>query len=323
MAPQRRTARRPSSRRPLVSASRSVSAGPNSFAPTSSSMGLPIADSTIPLPAISSSVWLARMIRNSASRTMSARPSASNTVSSGPKPRPSWTSTTGITGLSIARIIRPRDARNRPLVQVHQRDVVATLGNWGGLHYSPSPPGFSRSGVPAEPHRKGDYMTKKYSILLLVAAAGLLLALRPGGAAGPTGWTVVAWNNLGMHCMDADFGVFAILPPYNTIQAQVVDASGKRVTDPARAVLTYEAVADPTGSDQPDLDREDELLGQRPEPLQGLPGRRHGPPREEDAGVGELRRSRWAGIRRSSGGSPRGSRSRRTTTRAGRTSTRS
>ena len=23
-----------------------------------------------------------------------------------------------------------------------------------------------------------------------------------------------------MHCMDADFSVFAILPPYNTIQAQ-------------------------------------------------------------------------------------------------------
>jgi hypothetical protein len=91
-------------------------------------------------------------------------------------------------------------------------------------------------------------MTKKYSILLLGAAAGLLLALRPGGAAGPTGWTVVAWNNLGMHCMDADFGVFAILPPYNTIQAQVVDSSGKRVMDPARAVLTYEAVADPSGS---------------------------------------------------------------------------
>ncbi len=91
-------------------------------------------------------------------------------------------------------------------------------------------------------------MVKKYSILLLVGMAGLLLALRPGGAAGPTGWTVVSWNNLGMHCMDADFGVFAILPPYNTIQAQVVDASGRRVTNPALASLTYEAVADPTGS---------------------------------------------------------------------------
>jgi hypothetical protein len=92
-------------------------------------------------------------------------------------------------------------------------------------------------------------MVKKYSLLLLAASAGLLLlAFPPGGAAGPTGWTVVAWNNLGMHCMDADFGVFAILPPYNTIQAQVVNAAGALVTDPAQAVLTYEAVADATGS---------------------------------------------------------------------------
>jgi hypothetical protein len=91
-------------------------------------------------------------------------------------------------------------------------------------------------------------MVKKYSILLLALLAGLVLSWRSGGAAGPTGWTVVAWNNLGMHCMDADFGVFAILPPYNTIQAQVVDASGHRVADPAQANLTYEAVADATGS---------------------------------------------------------------------------
>lgn len=76
----------------------------------------------------------------------------------------------------------------------------------------------------------------------------LLLALLPGFAVSPTGWTVVAWNNLGMHCMDADFGVFAILPPYNTIQAHVVDASGKLVKSPSSVSLTYEAVADPTGS---------------------------------------------------------------------------
>ena len=24
---------------------------------------------------------------------------------------------------------------------------------------------------------------------------------------------ILGWNNLGMHCMDADFSVFAILPP--------------------------------------------------------------------------------------------------------------
>ncbi len=91
-------------------------------------------------------------------------------------------------------------------------------------------------------------MGKKYSALFVVLLAGLLLAWLPGNAVLPSGWTVIAWNNLGMHCMDADFGVFAILPPYNTIQAQVIDATGHRVTNPATVSLTYEAVADPTGS---------------------------------------------------------------------------
>lgn len=60
--------------------------------------------------------------------------------------------------------------------------------------------------------------------------------------------TVVGWNNLGMHCMDADYGVFAILPPYNTIHAQLIDAQGRLVTEPGIITMTYEAVVDPTGS---------------------------------------------------------------------------
>jgi cell division septation protein DedD len=76
----------------------------------------------------------------------------------------------------------------------------------------------------------------------------LLLALLPGAAVSPSGWTVVAWNNLGMHCMDADFSVFAILPPYNTIQAHVIDPSGKLVKSGSAVAVTYEAVADPSGS---------------------------------------------------------------------------
>jgi hypothetical protein len=28
---------------------------------------------------------------------------------------------------------------------------------------------------------------------------------------------ILSWNNLGMHCMDSDYSVFSILPPYNTI----------------------------------------------------------------------------------------------------------
>jgi hypothetical protein len=84
------------------------------------------------------------------------------------------------------------------------------------------------------------------TIVLLVFAAAAVLG--PLGAAPGTGWTIVGWNNLGMHCMDADFGVFATLPPYNTIQAQVMDPTGALVRSAAGVTVTYEGIADPTGS---------------------------------------------------------------------------
>lgn len=62
------------------------------------------------------------------------------------------------------------------------------------------------------------------------------------------GWKVIAWNDLGMHCTDGtDYSVYGILPPYNTIHAQVIDPNGRLVRDGSVAV-TYEAVADANGS---------------------------------------------------------------------------
>jgi len=60
--------------------------------------------------------------------------------------------------------------------------------------------------------------------------------------------TLIAWNDLGMHCVDGkDYSVFSILPPYNNLHAQLVNAAtGKTVT--SGVTLTYEAVADPAGS---------------------------------------------------------------------------
>ncbi len=58
---------------------------------------------------------------------------------------------------------------------------------------------------------------------------------------------ILGWNNLGMHCMDSDYSVFSILPPYNTIEAQLIVA-GKLVTNGAGYSVTYQAVADPDGS---------------------------------------------------------------------------
>lgn len=58
---------------------------------------------------------------------------------------------------------------------------------------------------------------------------------------------ILSWNNLGMHCMDSDYSVFSILPPYNTIEAQLI-VGGLLVTNGNGYTLTYQAVADPTGS---------------------------------------------------------------------------
>ena len=58
---------------------------------------------------------------------------------------------------------------------------------------------------------------------------------------------ILGWNNLGMHCMDSDYSVFSILPPYNTIEAQLI-VGGKLMTNGSGYTVTYQAMADPTGS---------------------------------------------------------------------------
>ncbi len=69
----------------------------------------------------------------------------------------------------------------------------------------------------------------------------------PPPTSGSGNYTLLAWNDLGMHCMDGlDFSVFTILPPYNTLHAQLKDKAGKLITSGVN--LTYEAVADSTGS---------------------------------------------------------------------------
>lgn len=73
-----------------------------------------------------------------------------------------------------------------------------------------------------------------------------------GATVGGTNWVLVGWNNLGMHCMDDDYSVFSILPPYNTIHAQLLwsrSGTTRLVTNGVGAFgVTYEAVADLDGS---------------------------------------------------------------------------
>ena len=107
------------------------------------------------------------------------------------------------------------------------------------------------------------------------ALLALALALAP--AANAANWTVIGWNDLGMHCMDADYSVFAILPPFNTIHAQVIGPDGKLV---AGAVgVGYRATNDATGSiTTSSIGRTGfwatcpQIFGAAPAPDQGLAG---------------------------------------------------
>lgn len=66
-----------------------------------------------------------------------------------------------------------------------------------------------------------------------------------GGTGTSKSYMLTAWNDLGMHCMDGnDFSVWSILPPYNTLHAQLKDKNGGLVT--TGVTLTYEAT---TGTD--------------------------------------------------------------------------
>ena len=72
----------------------------------------------------------------------------------------------------------------------------------------------------------------------------------PVPEAGPPA-TVLAANDLGMHCMDREFSVFSILPPFNVVNAQVVkrDSNGRPyLADDGEVDLFYDDVADAGGS---------------------------------------------------------------------------
>ena len=45
---------------------------------------------------------------------------------------------------------------------------------------------------------------------------------KSGAPAENDEYVVIGWNDLGMHCYDLDYSVMAVLPPYNTLWAQVV-----------------------------------------------------------------------------------------------------
>ena len=87
-------------------------------------------------------------------------------------------------------------------------------------------------------------MNMKAGCWVAVGATLLMNGLHAGGGSP----TLIAWNNLGMHCMDDDYSVFTILPPFNTVDAHYIDTAGHLLRAANGIHITYEAMADPDGS---------------------------------------------------------------------------
>jgi len=77
----------------------------------------------------------------------------------------------------------------------------------------------------------------------LTTAIVLLLLVSSNAAAQTAPPRVVAWNDLGMHCIDPDFSVWAILPPFNTVNAHLI-VNGKLTKSGTGITITYEGIRD-------------------------------------------------------------------------------
>lgn len=105
---------------------------------------------------------------------------------------------------------------------------------------------FSDGKVKLEAHNIGSAkVTVRDSKTSVVVA--VTVATTSGGTTTSASHTLLAWNDLGMHCMDGDYSVFSILPPYNTLHAQLVNSSTNKLVT-SGVTLSYEAMADADGS---------------------------------------------------------------------------
>lgn len=111
--------------------------------------------------------------------------------------------------------------------------------------------------------------------MALLFGAGAMLQ-PPDGPFAQYPYVVLGYNDLGMHCMQQDFSEMMILPPYNTLRAQVIDRSGEEpdiIT--SDVVVKYSIPANTHGADKTNFwTYAPRLLGQPIQPEVGLTGNR-------------------------------------------------
>jgi len=84
-----------------------------------------------------------------------------------------------------------------------------------------------------------------------ITVAVLVLAWGPDNflQAQTGSYRLVAWSELGMHCIDGkDYSIFSVLPPYNVVHAQLIKMTEPPTPITSGVTITYEAIPDPSGS---------------------------------------------------------------------------
>jgi len=90
-------------------------------------------------------------------------------------------------------------------------------------------------------------MKKSYALVGAAILAGTILGATNVGAEDISNdMRVVATNDLGMHCVCMGFDTFVLLPPFNTLRAQVIarSSSPKVITDSQQIRVEYNIVED-------------------------------------------------------------------------------
>src|SRR5690606_18994053 len=112
------------------------------------------------------------------------------------------------------------------------------------------------------------------SVALLFGAGAFFQP--PDGPFAGYPYVVLGYNDLGMHCMQQDFSEMMILPPHNTLRAQVIDRSGSEPDIVTSDVgVRYAIPSNNHGADKTNYwTYAPRLLGQALPPEVGLTGNR-------------------------------------------------
>lgn len=93
------------------------------------------------------------------------------------------------------------------------------------------------------------------------------------GGAFRDNYVVLGWNDLGMHCMNQDFSTLMILPPYNTLHAQIIQRGIEPQIITEGLTVSYEIPGNTTSVTKTNFwDYADDLLGVSLPPDEGLTG---------------------------------------------------